>query len=118
METITGISEDRLSFEQNVDGKFDIMIKRDGVFYRTGFIFDSIKLMHEYAICTCQIVSGGNKKYGVITVCSDPMYFPCIFDKVKPYKGDIVQVFLEKEEFFVTLYGSIYSKEFMEIRDL
>ena len=55
METITGIFQDRLSSEQNADGKFDVMIKRDKGTYRTGFIFDSIKLMSEYAIRTCQI---------------------------------------------------------------
>ena len=67
METITGIFQDRLSSEQNADGKFDVMIKRDKGTYRTGFIFDSIKLMSEYAIRTCQIDSEGNKKFGVVT---------------------------------------------------
>ena len=118
METITGIFQDRLSSEQNADGKFDVMIKRDKGTYRTGFIFDSIKLMSEFAIRTCQIDPEGNKKFGVVTVCSEPMYFPCIFDKVKPYKGQIIQVFIGEEDYYMDRFGQVFTKEFMEIRNL
>ena len=118
METITGIFQDRLSSEQNADGKFDVMIKRYKGTYRTGFIFDSIKLMSEFAIRTCQIDPEGNKKFGVVTVCSNPMYFPCIFDKVKPYKGQIIQVFIGEEDYYMDRFGQVYTKEFMEIRNL
>jgi len=118
METITGIFEDRLSSEQNAEGKYDVMIKRKDRNYRTDFIFDTIKLLGEYTLRVSQTDSDGNKKYGVITVCSDPMYFPCIFDKIKPYKGSIVQAFIGEKEYFITRFGQIYNKEFMEIRDL
>ena len=58
------------------------------------------------------------KKFGVVTVCSDPMYFPCIFDKVKPYKGQIIQVFIGEEDYYMDRFGQVYTKEFMEIRNL
>lgn len=118
METITGIFQDRLSSEQNTEGKFDVMIEHDKKHYRTGFIFDSIKLMNEFTIRTCQIDSEGNKKFGIVAVCSDAIYFPCIFDKVKPYKGEIIQVFIGEEDYYINRFGQIYTKEFMEIRNL
>lgn len=118
METITGVFEDRLSSEQNANGKYDVMIKRDKGTFRTGFIFDSIKLMSKFTLRVCQIDPDGNKKFGVITVCRDAMYFPCIFDKVKPYKDEIIQLFIGEEDYYIDRFGHIYSKEFMEIRNL
>jgi hypothetical protein len=118
METIIGISDKILSSEQNAEGKYDVMIKRNNINYRTGFIFDTIKVLGEYTLRVSQTDLDGNKKYGVITVCRDPMYFPCIFDKIKPYKGSIVQAISGEEEFFITRFGAIYTKEFMEIRNL
>ena len=118
METIFGISDKILSSEQNAEGKYNVMIKRNNTYYTTGFIFDTIKVLGEYTLRVSQTDLDGNKKYGVITVCLDPMYFPCIFDKIKPYKGSIVQAILGEEEFFITRYGAIYTKEFMEIRNL
>lgn len=118
METIIGVSDKKLSSEQNTEGKYDVMIRRKDGNYRTGFIFDTIKLLGEYTLRVSQTDSDGNKKYGVITVCTDPMYFPCVFDKIKPYKGSIVQAISGEEEFFITRFGAIYTKEFMEIRNL
>jgi hypothetical protein len=46
------------------------------------------------------------------------MYFPCIFDKVKPYKGEIIQVFIGEEDYYMDRFGQVYTKEFMEIRNL
>ena len=79
MEVITGVNNDKLSFEQNAEGKYDIMITHDKKKYRTGFIYDSIKLFNEYQLRVSQADSEGNKKFGMIAVCSDEIVLPCSF---------------------------------------
>ena len=60
MEVITGVDDNRLSYEQNAEGKYDIMITHNEKKYRTGFIYDSIKLFNKYQLRVSQSDSEGN----------------------------------------------------------
>ncbi len=117
MEVITGVNDNRLSFEQNAEGKYDIMITHDKKKYRTGFIFDSIKLFNEYQLRVSQTDSEGNKKFGMIAVCSDEIVLPCCFDKLKPYQGTVAQAFIGEEEYRINRWGHVYSREFWDMRN-
>ena len=120
MESITGICEERLSFEQNEEGMFDVMIIHDNKQYRTGFIFDDIKVMSEFQLRVCQTDYKGNKKYGLIAVCDeDEIYLPCIFDRIKPFggfKGSVLQAYIGDEEFIIRRRGNVFSREFWDLQ--
>ena len=118
METIIGFDRDLLAFEQDANGKYNVMIKREKENYQTGFIFDTIKLLSSYMLLVSQTDSDGNEKYGVIAgVFRNIMYFPCIFDIIKPYKYiDFVQAILGEEIYYIKVSGEIYSKDIFEIR--
>lgn len=115
METIIGVNYDKLSFEQNEEGMFDIMIKHNNNNYRTGFVYDSINLLNQYQLRVSQTDSNGNKKYGLIVVCLRELVFPCIFDSIKPYKNLVVKAFIGDEEFYITHQGEVYNSDFWKI---
>lgn len=118
MEVIIGIYDNKLSFEQNVEGKYNIMItRREGNRYRTGFLFDSIKLFNENQLCVSQTDDRGNKKYGLIVVSLYEIYLPCIFDKIKPFEKKVLQAFIGEEEFMIDRSGRVYSREFWNLRN-
>lgn len=93
------------------------MIEYEGRNYRTGFTYEPINLLGEFALRVSQTDADGNKKYDLITVCSDAIYFTCIFDKIKPYKVSFVQAYIGEEDYYINRFGQVYNKEFMEIRD-
>ena len=117
MEVITGVWREKLSYEQNAEGKYDIMITHDKKKYRTGFIFDSIKLLNNAHLRVCQTDSKGNKKYGLIAIHSTEIFLSCIFDKIKPYKGDVLQAYIGDEEYLINCFGQVYSREFWDMRN-
>ncbi len=118
MEVIIGSEDNRLSYEQNAEGKYDVEItsyKKDKQ-YRTGFIFDSIKLMNESLLRVSQTDSEGNKKYGLIAVNGwFQIYHLCNFDKIKPFEGYSVQAYIGEEEYVIDSYGGVYSREFWDM---
>lgn len=118
MKVITGARDNRLSYEQNAEGKYDVMITsyEKTKHHRTGFIFDSIKLMNEFLLRVSQTDSDGNKKFGLIAVNGwSQIYHPCNFDKIKPYKGFSVQAYIGEEEFIIASDGDVYSREFWDM---
>lgn len=121
MEVVIGSRQDYFSYEQNAEGKYDIMITppyEKNEKCRTGFFFDSIKLMNEYILRVSQTDSEGNKKFGLIVGNGwFKIYHPCKFDKIKPYKGVLVQAFIGDEEYLIDHYGNVYSREFYDMRN-
>ena len=69
MKVITGVDDNRLSYEQNAEGKYDIKITSYDRknHYRTGFIFDSIELMNPYLLRVSQTVTRWNCGSAVTT---------------------------------------------------
>lgn len=120
MDKVIGSKDDCFFYEQNAEGKYDIMITPrygEGKKYRTGFIFDSVKLMNGYILRVSQTDSEGNKKYGVIVINGySKMFHPCKFDKIKPYKGVSVRAYIGEEEYVIDHYGAIESLEFHHLR--
>lgn len=119
MKKIVGNRFDgRLSREQNSEGMFAVMIKRDDSHkqYRTGFIFHSAIILTEWALRVCQKDSDGNMKYGLII--AENLFLPCVFDKIKPYKGYILQAFIGEERYFIHGREGVYTEEFMDIRNI
>ena len=124
MEVVIGICEDKLFYEQNEEGKYDIMIVHKGnkysdykeKKYRTGFIFDSIKLFNAHHLRVSQTDSEGNTKYGLITVNRDEeICLPCCFDKIKPYQDNVLQAFIGKDEFYINKWGQVYTSQVWKI---
>jgi len=109
MEEITGIKGDKISFEQNAEGKYDLMIKHDKRYYMTGFIYDSIKLLNDYQLRVSQSDEQGNKKFGLIAVCSNEVVLSCVFDKLKPYDADVAQTFIG-DKYLVDRWGRVYNR--------
>ena len=64
MEEIIGINDEKISYEQNAEGKYNLAIKHDRRSYRTGFIYDSIKLLNEYQLRVSQ-----SDEQGIRTHC-------------------------------------------------
>ncbi|MBQ9671721.1 MAG: hypothetical protein IJV34_02565 [Prevotella sp.] len=116
MELIIGIIHDSLSFEQNEEGKYDIMITHDKKQYRTGFVYDSIKLLNEFQLRVSQTDSEGNRKFGMIAITAHEIVLPCWFDKIKPYEGTVAQAFIGDEEYRIDRFGQVYSLKFWKIR--
>ena len=116
MEIITGVYQDRLSFEQDENGKYDVLLNYDDERkYRTGFVYDSIKLLNEYLLRVGQIDSEGSMKYGVISVWFDPLILPCWFDIIKPYKGDVLRGVIGEEEYRINRWGCVSNLELWKI---
>lgn len=113
---ITDVNGNKLSYEQNAEGKYNIEIIHHWQVFRTGFIFDSIKLLNKYQLRVSQTDSEGNKKWGMISVCSGPI-LPCCFDKLKPYQAKVAQAFIGEEEYRIDSCGRVYSREFWEMRN-
>ena len=119
MKVITGSEDNRLSYEQNAEGKYDVMITsyKKNKRHRTGFIFDSIKLMNEFLLRVSQTDSEGNKKYGLIAVNGwTQIFHPCNFDKIKPFERYSVQAYIGEEEYVIDCHGSVYSRDFWDMR--
>lgn len=117
METIVGSNFNCYSYEQNADGKYDVGIEfpREGTKYRTGFIFDSIKLMNEFLLRVSQTDANGNTKYGVI--CSNGDFFiPCIFDKIKPYKDLELLAYEGEDKYIIDRQFGMFRPDFWDIR--
>ena len=117
MEEITGIKGDKISFEQNAEGKYDLMIKHDKRYYMTGFIYDSIKLLNEYQLRVSQSDEQGNKKFGLIAVCLDEVVLPCVFDNLKPYDANVAQAFIGDKEYLIDRWGRVYNRKFWDMRE-
>ena len=117
MEEITGIRDEKISFEQNAEGKYNLMIKHKKCSYRTGFIYDSIKLLNRYQLRVSQSDEQGNKKFGLIAVCSDEVVLSCVFDKLKPYDADVAQAFIGDKEYLIDSFGRVYNRKFWDMRN-
>lgn len=116
MEIIKGIYKDRLSFEQNTNGKYAIFTKFENKNCSSGFIFDSIKLLGEHQLRVSQTDAEGNTKYGAICTCgSEELWLPCVFDKIKPYEADVLQAFIGEEEYLIDRWGDVYSRKMWDI---
>jgi hypothetical protein len=117
MEEIIGINDEKISYEQNAEGKYNLAIKHDRRSYRTGFIYDSIKLLNEYQLRVSQSDEQGNKKYGLIAVCgSTQVVLSCMFDKLKPYEQEVAQAFIGNKEYLIDRWGRVYNRKFWGIR--
>lgn len=117
MEEIIGIKDEKISFEQNAEGKYNLMIKHDKRSYRTGFIYDSIKLLNKYQLRVSQSDEQGNKKFGLIAVCSDEVVLSCVFDKLKPYDEEVAQAFIGDKEYLIDSFGRVHNRKFWDMRN-
>lgn len=121
MEAVIGIDEDKLFYEQNAEGKYDIMIVHKEKYkekkYRTGFVFDSIKLFNAHHLRVSQTDSEGNTKYGLIAVNHNKeICLPCCFDKIKPYQDYVLQAFIGEDEFYIDIWGSVEASQVWKIK--
>lgn len=117
MEEIIGIDDEKISFEQNAEGKYNLMIKHDKRSYRTGFIYDSIKLLNKYQLRVSQSDEQGNKKFGLIAVCSHEVVLSCVFDKLKPYDKEVAQAFIGDKEYLIDSLGRVHNRKFWDMRN-
>lgn len=119
MKVITGVDDNRLSYEQNAEGKYDIKITSYDRknHYRTGFIFDSIELMNPYLLRVSQTDSEGKKKFGLIAVHGwTQIFHPCNFSSINPNSNSTVSAWLEWKQFIIDSYGRIYNENFWRVK--
>ena len=72
-----------MSYTQNSEGKYEVVIKRGDHQNRTGFVFDSAELLNDFNLRVSQIYPDGTIKYGLITVFGVKKILPCCFDDLQ-----------------------------------
>lgn len=82
--------------------------------YRTGFIFDSYKVLNRSLILVSQ-KKDDKEFYGIISEYSHGFFLPCIFEKIKPYDDEYVKGKMNGEDFYIDKWGKVYTSQLIEL---
>ena len=104
-----------MSYTQNSEGKYEVVIKRGDHQNRTGFVFDSAELLNDYNLRVSQIYPDGTIKYGLITVFGVKKILPCCFDEIKPYTDLFHKAYIGEDAFYIHQCGWVFDTNTVKI---
>lgn len=112
---IPGIDE--VSFLKGSNGLYAFFVDDDEDSYTTRFNYESYKVMSDCLLRICERKSDGTKKYGIISSHGNNPLLSCVFDKIKPYDGNMLLAYIGENKYFINAWGEVFSSKIYEMRN-